>query len=210
MLKISTTIVPAYFSYVAIKDKKQQIHWLIFWMLISFFQMFEIFADFMLSWLPIYETLKIICIICLYPNVTNFSGLIFLKFLKPLLDKHRTSIDHNLGEIKSKGLVHILNLGELVFVYISHFLMTYHLQYKQQMQQPQNPLQSTNSTGSAPLNPGANPGNNLDLIMSLNSSFRNLPDNETVKELYDKSRRLSKQLDESEDLNYQPRPQSRK
>jgi len=86
---------PAYFTFKAIRtvEKDDDTQWLMYWVIISIFTLFESAADVVLDWLPFYLFVKILFLIWLQAPATCGARIIYTKLLEPQLIAHEAQID---------------------------------------------------------------------------------------------------------------------
>lgn len=192
------TILPAYFSYVAIRSKKRQINWLVLWILLAVLKFFDPVLNFLLGWIPFYGIIRLAFFVSLYPNTLNLSAFFFMKFLLPLLDQHKDDIDRNLEELKVNGLLYAFNFGELFFVYLSQIIMNYYT--KSIAQRDAN--QQNNKTDSDKQSSGSREERKSS--WSVSRAFRidqddldEMASNPTIKRLSENANNIGKRIDRS-------------
>jgi len=192
------TILPAYFSYVAIRSKKRQINWLVLWILLAVLKFFDPVLNFLLGWIPFYGIIRLAFFVSLYPNTLNLSAFFFMKFLLPLLDQHKDDIDRNLEELKVNGLLYAFNFGELFFVYLSQIIMNYYT--KSIAQRDAN--QQNNKTDSDKQSSGSREERKSS--WSVSRAFRidqddldEMASNPTIKRLSENANNIEKRIDRS-------------
>eukprot|EP00033_Pygsuia_biforma_P000357 GCRY01000430.1.p1 GENE.GCRY01000430.1~~GCRY01000430.1.p1 ORF type:complete len:136 (-),score=7.36 GCRY01000430.1:75-482(-) len=93
-------VYPGYRSFKAVKteDKEDDTQWLMYWVCLAAFTVFEFFADRIISFLPFYWEIKVAFLVWL--QHPSFLGATFLykRHLEPLLNKHESRIDQKLAE----------------------------------------------------------------------------------------------------------------
>lgn len=88
-------VYPTYKSYKALKSEKKSddTQWLTYWVVYSFFIVFEGFSDVLMSWIPLYYIAKIAFLwFCMSPTFQG-SSIIFHKFIEPFLDSTSNTLD---------------------------------------------------------------------------------------------------------------------
>jgi len=102
-------LYPAYESIISIesKDKKDDVRWLVYWVVYSTFCIAEYFSDWLLFWVPFYYFYKSgLLIWCMHPNY-NGSMFIYSHLIRPLFMKHQNKLTQLISDAKnnSSGLV---------------------------------------------------------------------------------------------------------
>ncbi|KAI8818023.1 TB2/DP1, HVA22 family-domain-containing protein [Fimicolochytrium jonesii] len=110
-------VCPAYYSYKAVKERNEEAldWWLIHWMVISAFTVFENIGDTLLFWVPLYFELKLMIIILLVLPWTNGSTLIYKHILQPTLTRHEPNIDNALTRAQKATARWFVKSGETAF-----------------------------------------------------------------------------------------------
>jgi len=86
-------IYPCYASFRAIKsdEKEDDTQWLTYWVVFSFFHVFESAIDVAFGWLPLYLFLKLgFLVFCFLPE-TKGATIVFQTFIEPLFSKAEES-----------------------------------------------------------------------------------------------------------------------
>lgn len=82
-------IFPAYQTILAIenKNKGDDVQWLVYWILYSFFNVIETFQDFIIYWIPFYFAFKLAFLLwAMFPQ-TRGAKFVYDSFLKDFLKK---------------------------------------------------------------------------------------------------------------------------
>jgi len=82
-------IFPAYQTILAIenKNKGDDVQWLVYWILYSFFTVIETFQDFIIYWIPFYFAFKLAFLLwAMFPQ-TRGAKFVYDSFLKDFLKK---------------------------------------------------------------------------------------------------------------------------
>jgi len=113
ILLVFGTLYPAYRSYKAIKNKdvREYVKWMMYWIIFALFTSFEAFADFFISWLPLYYEIKIVFIIWLLSPATKGSSILYRKFVHPRLQKHEKAIDKYISQAQKNSYATIMDVG---------------------------------------------------------------------------------------------------
>ena len=82
-------VYPAYQSFVAIenKNKGDDVQWIVYWVLYSFFSIIESFQDFILYWIPFYFAFKLAFLLWAMLPQTRGAKFMYDNFLKDFLKK---------------------------------------------------------------------------------------------------------------------------
>ncbi|KAG6617791.1 uncharacterized protein IUM83_09497 [Phytophthora cinnamomi] len=99
---------PAYASFKAIEtdDKKDDVQWLTYWVVYACFNIVEIFADFLLYWIPFYYAFKLGFLLWLFMPSTLGASFLYMHFLAPFLKSQESRIDRAMKEaVNSSGAV---------------------------------------------------------------------------------------------------------
>ncbi|EGR33531.1 TB2 HVA22 family protein, putative [Ichthyophthirius multifiliis] len=97
-------VYPAYMSFKALEtqrtdDDKQ---WLTYWVVYSFFTVFDDLLYYLLSFIPFYYLIKITFYVYMFhPNIQG-AAHIYTQVLAPFLRKHQNKIDQNISDLGSK------------------------------------------------------------------------------------------------------------
>ncbi|KAL1234701.1 Receptor expression-enhancing protein 5 [Trichinella pseudospiralis] len=78
---------PAYASFFAVQspDKKDDTHWLTYWVVFGFFNVIEFASGFLLSWFPIYYLAKFLLLLYLYIPATRGAEKLYEKAVIPTM-----------------------------------------------------------------------------------------------------------------------------
>lgn len=101
-------IYPAFCSFKAIEtdDKKDDVQWLTYWVVYACFNIIEVFADFLLYWIPFYYAFKLGFLLWLFMPSTQGASFLYSHFLAPFLKSHESRIDRAMKEaVSSSGSV---------------------------------------------------------------------------------------------------------
>ncbi|KAG7353802.1 TB2/DP1, HVA22 family protein [Nitzschia inconspicua] len=82
-------LYPAYQTLVAIenKNKGDDIQWIVYWVLYTFFSLIETFQDFILYWIPFYFAFKLALLLWAMLPQTRGAKFLYDNFLKDFLKK---------------------------------------------------------------------------------------------------------------------------
>ncbi|XP_027015396.1 receptor expression-enhancing protein 3a [Tachysurus fulvidraco] len=107
------TLYPAYYSYKAIRTKsvKEYVRWMMYWIVFALYTVAETVADLSIAWFPLYYELKMFVVMWLVSPYTRGAGLIFRKFLHPLLASREREIDDYIVQAKEKSYETVVNFG---------------------------------------------------------------------------------------------------
>jgi hypothetical protein len=125
---VLSSLYPAYASYKAVLsgDAESQRQWLAFWVIQTLFTAFELVADRLVSWLPLYYEAKILFVCWLaLPAFRGASVLYhgvvarYLELYEPDIDRHLEAAGARLGELADgvRGTVaaHVRQKSGLIF-----------------------------------------------------------------------------------------------
>ncbi|KAK3562685.1 hypothetical protein QTP86_005307 [Hemibagrus guttatus] len=107
------TLYPAYYSYKAIRTKcvKEYVRWMMYWIVFALYTVAETIADLSIAWFPLYYELKMFVVMWLVSPYTRGAGLIFRKFLHPLLSSREREIDDYIVQAKEKSYETMVHFG---------------------------------------------------------------------------------------------------
>lgn len=93
-------LYPAYQSFKAVRENSPEKHaqWLTYWIVNSYFIVFELLSDSFLSWIPFYHEVKLALLIWLVTPRFNGAEKIYKQVIHPYLLKYEESIDNNLAQ----------------------------------------------------------------------------------------------------------------
>lgn len=105
---------PAFQSYKAVIDGTPDLHaqWLTYWVVNSYFTVFEYFADIGLAWIPFYYEGKVALLIWLVAPRFNGALKLYNRFINPYLEKYENDIDTGLIKVQEKGSAQIKELAK--------------------------------------------------------------------------------------------------
>jgi len=100
-------VYPAYKSFEAIESKSasDDTQWLIYWVVYAFFSIIEVFAEFLLYWIPFYYAFKMAFLLWAMLPQTRGAKYLYDAFLKDFLKKNESKIDAALNEAKRNAKV---------------------------------------------------------------------------------------------------------
>ncbi|XP_022748865.1 putative HVA22-like protein g [Durio zibethinus] len=105
---------PAYHCFKAVENNKPEIQqlrfWCQYWILVAILTVCERVADVSVSWLPLYNEVKLAFVVYLWYPKWKGTTYVYNSFLRPYVAKHETEIDRILFELEVKtGEVGVLN-----------------------------------------------------------------------------------------------------
>jgi len=106
------TLYPAYSSFKAVKTKnvREYVKWMMYWIIFALFTSLETLLDpFVYFWLPFYTEFKIVFLLYLVAPATRGSGVIYRRWVHPLLCDKEEEIDAVLGRVQAQGYNTALN-----------------------------------------------------------------------------------------------------
>ncbi|XP_054787485.1 HVA22-like protein k [Prosopis cineraria] len=88
-------VLPVYCTFKAIenKDQNEQQRWLTYWAAYGSFSVVEMFAEKVLSWIPLYYHMKFAFLVWLQLPTVNGARQLYESNLRPFLLKHRARMD---------------------------------------------------------------------------------------------------------------------
>ncbi|TMW64744.1 hypothetical protein Poli38472_011624 [Pythium oligandrum] len=101
-------VYPAYESFKAVESdcKKDDVQWLTYWVVYACFSIIEVFADFLLYWIPFYYAFKLGFLLWLFMPSTQGASFLYTHFLAPFLKNHEVRIDLAMKDaVNSSGAV---------------------------------------------------------------------------------------------------------
>ena len=100
------TLHPAYASFKAVKRKnvKEYVRWMMYWIVFALFSAMEAVLDPLLTfWLPFYSEVKVVLLLYLASPITRGSGVIYRRWVHPLLCAKEEEIDIVLEKVQEQG-----------------------------------------------------------------------------------------------------------
>ena len=100
------TLHPAYASFKAVKSKnvKEYVRWMMYWIVFALFSAIESILDPLLTfWLPFYCEVKVVLLLYLASPITRGSGVIYRRWVHPLLCSKEEEIDLVLEKVQEQG-----------------------------------------------------------------------------------------------------------
>lgn len=88
-------VYPVIGSYKALKTqgKDDDTQWLTYWVVYSFFNMFESITDLLDNMIPMYYLLKCVLLVYLFSPMTKGANLVYKAAIEPALDKYIPSVE---------------------------------------------------------------------------------------------------------------------
>ncbi|XP_043714210.1 HVA22-like protein k [Telopea speciosissima] len=92
-------VLPVYSTFKAIekKDQNEQQRWLLYWAVYGSFSLAEVFADKVISWIPMYYHMKFAFLVWLQLPSTDGARQMYVNYLRPFLLHHQARLDQLLG-----------------------------------------------------------------------------------------------------------------
>mmetsp|Transcript_8375 Transcript_8375/g.17295 ORF Transcript_8375/g.17295 Transcript_8375/m.17295 type:complete len:178 (-) Transcript_8375:79-612(-) len=114
-------IYPSWASYKALESKSPvaAAQWLTYWVVFSLFTVLEYFADYVISWLPLYYLLKLGFILWLQLPQTQGATQLYIKCVQPLVKKHEEEIDRALEQGWKKVEDHVFEVKSKTMTWLS-------------------------------------------------------------------------------------------
>lgn len=97
-------LFPAYVSIKAIEsiDKSDDTQWLTYWVVFALFNIVEFASDAIVGWFPIYWLCKCAFMLYLYMPMTRGAEKMYVRFVRPFVQKHQQTIDSKMGQAFGK------------------------------------------------------------------------------------------------------------
>ncbi|XP_022218390.2 uncharacterized protein T19C3.4 [Drosophila obscura] len=110
---ICGTILPAYHTFKALSNGMEMdfAPWAKYWIVYAFLATFEVLADMLISWVPLYAITKMTLIFWIVLTAPSSNVWIFNSILGPLLFKRQKQIDHFLQRGKQQMLNEVYRWG---------------------------------------------------------------------------------------------------
>ena len=98
-------VYPAFKSFEAIETKVRgdDTQWLVYWVIFAFFSIIEVFADFLLYWIPFYYAFKLAFLLWAFLPQTRGAKFLYDSFLKDFLKKNESKIDAAMADAKKQA-----------------------------------------------------------------------------------------------------------
>jgi len=104
-------LYPAYCSIKALESRNMDddTQWLTYWVVFALFSVLEFFSDILVGWIPFYWLCKCVFLVwCMAPLANNGSAVIYHRVVRPLFNKHHTTIDTMVNKA-TKGATDMLD-----------------------------------------------------------------------------------------------------
>eukprot|EP01025_Chloroclados_australasicus_P006502 TRINITY_DN12092_c0_g2_i4.p1 TRINITY_DN12092_c0_g2~~TRINITY_DN12092_c0_g2_i4.p1 ORF type:complete len:263 (+),score=23.91 TRINITY_DN12092_c0_g2_i4:258-1046(+) len=101
-------LLPAYQTYKTVEQEKEQQdenalkNWCIYWGIIGTWTICERILDKVLFWVPLYDELKVIFVVWLWYDRCKGAKFLYDNWLLPWLNKHQSTIDQHINDVKDK------------------------------------------------------------------------------------------------------------
>ncbi|XP_050363049.1 HVA22-like protein k [Argentina anserina] len=97
--------LPVYSTFKAIesKDRKEQQRMLLYWAAYGSFSIAEVFADRLISWVPLYYQIKFAFLVWLQLPSTNGAKHLYMRHLGPFLRRHQVRLDQVVEYINAEA-----------------------------------------------------------------------------------------------------------
>ncbi|KAL0578342.1 hypothetical protein V5O48_003656 [Marasmius crinis-equi] len=97
-------LYPAYSSYKTLSQRPaseaELERWLMYWSVLGALLSLELFAEWTISWIPFYYTVKTVFLLYLSLPQTQGSTFIYINYLSPLLHEHEDQIDRSMTKVR--------------------------------------------------------------------------------------------------------------
>ncbi|XP_022747617.1 putative HVA22-like protein g [Durio zibethinus] len=98
---------PAIECFKTVEKKKVEIEelrfWCQYWIVVAFLTVFERIGDTFLSWLPMYDELKLTLLIGLWYPKTKGSDYLYNTLLRPFMSRHETELERKIQELRYRA-----------------------------------------------------------------------------------------------------------
>lgn len=104
---VLSVVYPAYKSIKALQTEDTEDDdkiWLTYWCVFGIFTLLDEFLGFLLSMIPFYYYIKLGFFVWMMHPSTKGATVIYRMILKPLLEKHKDSIEKFIAEVKGSAL----------------------------------------------------------------------------------------------------------
>ena len=101
-----TVIFPIFASYKALRtsDPAQLTPWLMYWVVLSLFSLFDYWTYFILSWLPFYALFRLVLFSYLVLPQTQGAKFLYQTYVHPFLAHHEHDIDIFIGKAHDQAI----------------------------------------------------------------------------------------------------------
>ncbi|KAL2508996.1 putative HVA22-like protein g [Forsythia ovata] len=98
---------PAFECFKTVEKNRVEIQelrfWCQYWIIVAMLTVVERFVDTFISWLPMYDEIKLALIIYLWCPKTKGTRYVYESFLRPILLKHEKDVDRSLLEFRERA-----------------------------------------------------------------------------------------------------------
>lgn len=98
---------PAFECFKAVEKNRIEVaelrFWCQYWILVAFLTVFERVGDTFISWLPMYDELKLALIIYLWYPKTKGSSYVYETLFRPFVTNHETDIETRLKDLSARA-----------------------------------------------------------------------------------------------------------
>jgi receptor expression-enhancing protein 5/6 len=91
------------FQTIEAKNKGDNVQWLVYWVIFSFFAMAETFISYLLYWIPFYHAFKLAFLLWAMLPQTKGAKFLYETALKDFLKKNESKIDAALADAKKNA-----------------------------------------------------------------------------------------------------------
>ena len=108
ILVIGGILLPAYSTYKALRQKAptNRLIWLRYWVVFGFYHAITSLTDFLLFWLPLYSSTKIMVLLWLASSKASGAQIVYSFAVVPLLKDRESVIDKKIEEVKKQMAVY--------------------------------------------------------------------------------------------------------
>ncbi|XVE61416.1 hypothetical protein DITRI_Ditri06bG0038000 [Diplodiscus trichospermus] len=98
---------PAFECFKTVEKNKVEIEelrfWCQYWIVVAFLTVFERIGDILISWLPMYDELKLALLIYLWYPKTKGTAHIYETLLRPYMTRHETEFERKMQEFRVRA-----------------------------------------------------------------------------------------------------------
>ncbi|KAF9011966.1 TB2/DP1, HVA22 family-domain-containing protein [Cyathus striatus] len=149
---LAVFIYPGYASYKTLSQRpaseEELERWLMYWSVLGCVVGVEYVAEWLVSWIPFYYTVKTIFLLYLALPQTQGSSYLYLHHLQPFFRTHESQIDATLVQLKTKVYAFLQDRVRLLWEHVSS---TVGAAQAAPPQQPGQPQQENTASGPAQL-----------------------------------------------------------
>ncbi|EIN14559.1 receptor expression-enhancing protein 4 [Punctularia strigosozonata HHB-11173 SS5] len=120
---ITAFLYPGYASYKTLSQRPaseaELERWLMYWSVLGCIIAVEYIAEWAISWIPFYYTLKTLFLLFLALPQTQGATFIYTTLLQPFFHEHESEIDRTIASFKARGYVLLQNQLRRAWAYVA-------------------------------------------------------------------------------------------